>query len=170
MDILSREVELIEDPQEQVQILFRLGKGLYEKLEQPAKAVGYFRKALELEPAHVDSMKMLERAFAELGDHESLYGVLMARLEQTQGLEDRTELVARIADLAADQMGKPDEAIELWSNILVEDERNEDAFEALDRLYETTERWRSWPSSSRPACSESWIRRELPPSPAGWPG
>jgi tetratricopeptide (TPR) repeat protein len=141
MDILSREVELVEEPEEQVQILFRLGKGLYEKLEQPAKAVGYFRKVLELEPAHVDSMKMLERLFAELGDHESLYGVLMTRLEQTEGLEDRTEMVARIADLAANQMGKPDEAIDQWNNILAEDERNEDAYDALDRLYETTERW-----------------------------
>ncbi len=141
MDVLSKEVELLEDPQDQVRILYRLGTGLYERLEQPAKAVGYFRKVLELDPEHVDSMKMLERAFAELGDPGSLYGILLTRLERTQELVDRTELVARIADLAADQLGKPDEAIDLWNNVLLEDERNQDAFDALDRLYETTERW-----------------------------
>ena len=141
VEVLSRKVDLLEEPAERARILFRLGRLMYEKLEAGGKAVGYFRKVLELEPGHVDSLRLLERIFAELGEHESMYEVLRARLEYTTDAGEKVELVARLADLAADQLGRPQEAIELWEGVAEDEQFAEDAYEALDLLYEQTERW-----------------------------
>ncbi|MBW1808340.1 MAG: tetratricopeptide repeat protein, partial [Deltaproteobacteria bacterium] len=140
-DILSKEIDLVTDKAEQVLLLYRLGKIYYELQDLPAKAVGYFRQVIDLEPSHIESMKILERIFAEMGDHEALHGVLSARMEYTKDHDEQIELVARVGDLAADQLGRPDEAIELWKKVSLNEEYADDAFGALDRLYETTERW-----------------------------
>jgi tetratricopeptide (TPR) repeat protein len=139
--VLSKEVDLLKEPAELVDVLYRLGTILLEKLEQSSKSVGYFRRALDLDPQHLDSLRSLERAFAEQGDHESLYEALKGHLALISESDDRIELVARIADLAANQLKRPDEAIELWRDLLVNQPADDDAFEALDRLYEQTSRW-----------------------------
>ncbi len=139
--IMAKEIDVTDDQDALADLLFRLGKNNYEKLEQTAKSVGYFRQVLDMRPEHVESMRLLERVFAELGDHESLYGILRARLDHTRDRSERVELVARIGDLASDQLDRPDEAIELWKQVSQDDECADDAYEALDRLYERTERW-----------------------------
>jgi tetratricopeptide (TPR) repeat protein len=141
VDVMSRFVERVDDRQQQVVLLYEIGHAYFEEMDEPSRAVGYFRQALDLQPEHIDSIKMLERVYAGLGDHEPLYEVLSSHLNLTQDPEERVELIARLADIAVDQLGLVDEAIDLWQGILQEDEENADAFEALNRLYELAERW-----------------------------
>ena len=139
--VLGRQIELLEEPADQVRVLYQLGSVLFERLDRSSKAVGYLRRALDLDPGHIESLRQLERAFTEQGDHDSLYDVLKAHLGQTSDPHERIELVARISDLAAGPLEKPDEAIDLWKSVLADSPNNEDALEALDRLYERTDRW-----------------------------
>ena len=138
--VLSKMVDLVSD-QQQIRVLFRLGSVLFGHLEQSEKAIAHFRRVLDLDPTHLESMKMLERAFTQQDDHEALYEVLQSHLELVDEQGGRLELVARIADLAADNLDRPDEAIELWQRIREEDPENQDAFDTLNRLFEKTSRW-----------------------------
>ncbi|MBW2699348.1 MAG: tetratricopeptide repeat protein [Deltaproteobacteria bacterium] len=141
VDILQKEIGLVSDAEDRVRVFFKMGTILLERLEQASKSVGYFRQVLENDPEHIDSLKSLERAFAQQGEHESLHEVLKSRLSLTVDPAERIELVARVADLAAGVLNNPEEAVEMWQKILEEDPGSEDAFDALDRLYERTERW-----------------------------
>jgi tetratricopeptide (TPR) repeat protein len=141
VDALSRLVDLVDDPSEQAGILFRLGSVLQDKLQDASRAVGYFRRVLDLSPGHLDSLRALEKAFAEQGNHEALFDTLKAHLEAVQDADERAELEARIADLAAGPLNRPDDAIALWQRALQADPRNREAFQALDRLFEKAGRW-----------------------------
>lgn len=141
VEALSRLVDLAGEAREQSDILFRLGSVLQDKLQNSARAVGYFRRVLDLSPGHLDSLRALERAFAEQGNHEALFDTLKAHLESAQDADERAELEARIADLAAGPLNRPDDAIALWQKVLQADPRNREAFQALDQLFEKAGRW-----------------------------
>jgi tetratricopeptide (TPR) repeat protein len=142
VEIMAREVDLLSAPDDLVRVLYALGSILRERLAQISKAVGYFRRALDLKPGHMESLRALAEAFAELGDHESLAEVLREMHGLVKDPTEKLQLVTRLANLAADELARPDEAIDLWQTMLAEQPRNQDAFDALNRLFERTGRWR----------------------------
>ncbi len=140
VDVLSRLSSAVP-ASDQVPLLYRAGVVLISQLKQSGKSIGYFRRALDLDPTHLESVRMLERAYADQGEHQALYEALRSHLELATDTAEKGELIARMADLAANQLNRPDEAIELWKRLLSMDAQREDACDALDTLYERTERW-----------------------------
>ncbi|RME22440.1 MAG: hypothetical protein D6806_12980 [Deltaproteobacteria bacterium] len=141
LDVLQRKLNIVEEDAQKVDVLFRSGRIYYEHLQQPEKSVGYFRKVLDLDPDHEQSLRFLEMIYAELGETEQLFDVLQKRFELVTDTNERIELVARMADIASEQLGDVDRAIELWKDASEEPRYAEDAFEALDKLYEKAGRW-----------------------------
>ena len=139
-EVLSRRLELAKEPAELTPLLYQLGEVIYARLQQAGKAVGYFRKLLELSPGHLPSLNMLEKIFEELGEAESLYEVLQAKLQQVKGAKERLDVVSRLSALAS-RLGRADEAISLWQSLLQENAGLEPAWDALDKLYEESGRW-----------------------------
>jgi len=142
VDVLAKEVELLTEPADLVRVLNQLGVILLERLEQTGKAVGYFRRALDLQPGDLPSLRQLARACEALEDHEALYEVLRELHGLTRDPAERLALVQRVSELAAGPLGRPDEAVGLWQAVLKESPKSQEAFEALNRLYEATGRWR----------------------------
>ncbi|HSA22367.1 MAG TPA: hypothetical protein P5076_13015 [Myxococcota bacterium] len=142
VDVLAKEVELLSEPAELVRVLNQLGAILLDRLEQTGKAVGYFRRSLDLQPGDLKSMAQLARAFEALEDHESLYEVLRELHGLVKDPAERLVLVKRISELASGPLNRPDEAVGLWQAIAKEQPKNQEAFEALNQLFEAAGRWR----------------------------
>lgn len=114
VDVLSRLSSAVP-ASDQVPLLYRAGVVLISQLKQSGKSIGYFRRALDLDPTHLESVRMLERAYADQGEHQALYEALRSHLELATDTAEKGELIARMADLAANQLNRPDEAMSCGS-------------------------------------------------------
>jgi golgin subfamily B member 1 len=102
-------------------------------LADPARAIASLRRVLDLDPAHLDSYKKLERLYA---DHQR-----WAELEELLGREldhvadkDQIDLQHRRADLRARRLGDLDGAIDLLEEVVGRRRGHADARELLEEL------------------------------------
>ncbi|MBW2278600.1 MAG: tetratricopeptide repeat protein, partial [Deltaproteobacteria bacterium] len=118
MDLLDRRVEL--EPAGQVDLLHQLGSLAEDKLGDYDRSLDYFRRAIETDPNHTQTLTALESAMededrrgrvAEIlepvyklhGDWSKLAGALDARLEHCDDPYERKELLRQIGTVYEEQ-------------------------------------------------------------------
>ncbi len=74
-DNLQRQLQLAEDPAQTVELLGRLGLLREQKLREPGAAVDTYRRVLEIEPEHAETIAALNRILPD-----SLYELQVAQL------------------------------------------------------------------------------------------
>ena len=140
--VLEQRAAIAEDDQEKVDLYGRLGRVYEEQLAQTDNAIVAYRKIFdELEPANEDAIDALGRIYEVTEQWQELNGVYERELENAVGDVQEAEIRAKMAALAADRLGKVDEAIEGWKRVL--DLRGEDA-EALWALADLYQRQSHW--------------------------
>ncbi len=141
VDILEGRIELCgEDQNAKHTLTVRLGELWDKRLDEPEEAVACYRKARLLEPDDKTTLKALAGLLGP-ADGEELYEVLEILHGNTKDEARQTELLAKMAKLAADPLGQKERAIELWQQVLAAEPKHKDALEALELLYEETARW-----------------------------
>ncbi|MBN1609972.1 MAG: tetratricopeptide repeat protein [Polyangiaceae bacterium] len=140
--VLEQRAATLPDDQEQVELYGRLGRVYEEQLAETDNAIRAYRRIFdELDPANEDAIQALGRIYAATEQWQQLNGVYARELENAVGDVQEAEIRARIATLAADRLGRVDDAIEGWKRVL--DLRGEDAeaLWALADLYQRQEHW-----------------------------
>ncbi|HMI91944.1 MAG TPA: tetratricopeptide repeat protein [Polyangiales bacterium] len=112
-------------------------------LEQPRQAFDAVARALPFDNGNERTLTVLERLADRIGawsELVELYDAEIARLRADEpGLA--VDLALRLAKLCETQIGSADAAIARYRVVYEVDPTHIDALEALDRLYEATERW-----------------------------
>ncbi len=140
-----REVQIrfTEDQVERVDMLHQLAE-IYEiQLEDPPSAFDAFARALPLDIQNELTLSSLERLAEQIGSwHEvaSRYDAEVQRMRD-QSPETVVHLAKRSAMINEVQLDDIDAAISRYQFVVDVDSADGAAIEALDRLYEQTERW-----------------------------
>ncbi|MFY3742428.1 tetratricopeptide repeat protein [Anaeromyxobacter sp. Red801] len=145
---------------ERVQLLFRLGQLCEERLAAPDRAAEAYEAAVAADPRHVPSLRALEALYEGAGRREDLFQNLAAQRAAAQEPAARERVLARMAALAA-ELGRLDEAVALWKELLGIRPRHEAALAALEDLYERLERWQDLAQHLRVRVSATVDRREI---------
>ena len=140
--VLKQRIGAAETDAEKVELSYRLAQVLENELGRIDEAVTVYQGVLAgADPEHQDSIAALANIYTEKQDWPSLFAVFQKEREVVLGDTGRADVTAKMARVAADHLGDPERAIQLWRDVL--DLRGEDpeALNALGNLYASLERW-----------------------------
>lgn len=112
-----------------------------DKTGDTSGAEKHFRAILEVEPADMDAINDLIALYRQLEQPEQLVETLMMKAPMVEDMELKQELYAEAGELSAGVLDKPDTAIEIYEQLHALDPTKDRALDALEILYEMTERW-----------------------------
>ena len=149
--VLAREAELASDPSAQADFLAALGTLRLGPLGDPDGALSAFRDAVERDASHAAShsalvslldrpetqegaLDVLEPLAETRGDYQELVALYGRRVELRDDRNERAHWLRRIADVAADQLGQPEVALEALGRALREEPAAGGALDDLERI------------------------------------
>ncbi|QQR89102.1 MAG: hypothetical protein IPJ88_12875 [Myxococcales bacterium] len=110
------------------------------KLQDHKLAEKYYELVLERRADDAAALDALEEINAAQGNHQGLLEVLQRKTALLDNPVARVHLLLRQGDIAEHDLSDSSAAIEAYEQVMQESRRGE-AFDALERLYEKTERW-----------------------------
>ena len=149
--MLAREAELASEPSAQADFLAALGTLRLGPLGDPDGALSAFRDAVERDASHAAShaalvslldrpetqegaLDVLEPLAEARGDYQELVALYGRRVELRDDRNERAHWLRRIADVAADQLGQPELALEALGRALKEEPAAGGALDDLERI------------------------------------
>ncbi|MET0339682.1 MAG: tetratricopeptide repeat protein [Polyangiales bacterium] len=142
IDVLERLARLVKEPAEQVELNYRAGKLLEEKLGDRQAAVDHYERALDLDPAHLASLAAMRAVHVDSGDWHAAARTLEREIQHTQNPRVLTRLNVELGQLYREKLDEPDRAITAFEAALRQDDTNEEAALALVDDYMKQERHR----------------------------
>jgi tetratricopeptide (TPR) repeat protein len=139
--ILRQEIDLVEDDELLLDLTWRLAELYENQLGNPTEAINQYNEVLAINGQHQDALNRLEALYDQTQDAVSLFDIYTRQSELSEGNE-LVLIQKRMAHLAAHQLERPLDSIELWTSILEQYEEDDDALNALEILYEQEEDWR----------------------------
>ncbi len=140
--LYERRLDYLDDELTRVEALGQLAALFEQRLHDPTRAFGTHAKAFKLAPAMPEAREAMERLVVSgNGQLDELAAIYEDTLDA--GVDDpsvRRDLHARLGDLYI-ELEDGDAAITHMEAVLAIDPYDVDALDALDRLYEVTERW-----------------------------
>jgi golgin subfamily B member 1 len=150
-EILAREAEVASAPEEQADFLAALGDVRLQGLEDPEGALSAYRDAIERNPRQPQALAalaaLLDRAetregaldvlepLAEArGDYSRLIALYERRLELRDDRTERAHWLRKIAEVAADQLGDPERALDALGRALKEEPTPGGTLDDLERI------------------------------------
>ncbi|MFI5290123.1 MAG: tetratricopeptide repeat protein, partial [Polyangia bacterium] len=181
-ETLRREIRLAREDAEIVALQFRLGQLYEQALKDVDNAIEVYREILVADPAHGPTLAALELLFAEgvkpieiAGILEPLYRVAEqweklvkiheVQLEKLTSVEDRTQMIQRIAEIHEHKLVDQPSAFVWWAQAVREAPASELASDEVERLASACHTWEDLVSvytqvlEERRAPSDSEIQR-----------
>ncbi len=140
-EVLRKEILYSYADDERIALYLRLGEVLFEVLEQGEAAIEAYREAVAIDPAQPEALAALERIHTHRQEWEELYQVYARQAETAFEDTVRADIWGRMANLAADLLGRPQDAIELWYQVLDALGDNALALQSLEMLFHQDGRW-----------------------------
>ncbi|TPV92869.1 MAG: tetratricopeptide repeat protein [Myxococcales bacterium FL481] len=112
-----------------------------QHLGQADRAIACHQRALELDPENAEALHALQVLYERNERWEELLSVFRRKIALEGDPLARQQLRFQVAYLQEEMLGRVDDAIATYSDILADDEHNAKAIVALDRLYQSQERW-----------------------------
>ncbi len=107
-----------------------------------ALAREHYQKVLDAQSDDRRSLLALESIHRESGEHARLWDILTRKAELAgDDSDEKVSSLAEAATLCAGPLGRPDEAIAGWEQVLELAPERRDAVAALDQLYRASTRW-----------------------------
>lgn len=131
----------VEDAGERKNVLLKLGEVELDKLRRPEVALGWFGKALAIEPGDESLLIQIEVLATESEAWASLLEILLLAATATEEDERRIYLWHKAADVARDRLDDKERAEAVCRWILDVDGSDRKALADLDGLYEAQQRW-----------------------------
>ncbi len=122
-----------------VKLARRTGE-LFNSLEQPDRALEFYRRALAFDPENRELFEAIDAILRRLGRHEDRVKLYREALEHRFDPADRLEALHIIAGLERRELGRPDDAIETYRSALDVDDSDVRSLDALTELYRERER------------------------------
>ncbi len=114
---------------------------LDERLGLIEDAGGGYAKVLELDPTDGEALQALEQLYVRTFRWNDLIGVIQRRIDQAQDPEVRESLLAQMAQVQDEKLGRPEDAVASYRKVLELDPANPRALAALDALFVRQKMW-----------------------------
>ena len=101
----------------------------------------FYQHILEEDPNHSESLDALERLFETLAEPEDLLEIYRKKSQLTEDTAEQLSYLFRMAEVLADRLERPDEAIDAIHQARALQPDNAEATERLDALLVKTEQW-----------------------------
>ena len=151
---MTRVAELSTDGAQQVEMFYRIGKTLDEKLGDRSQAQERFEMALDLDPAHLPTLAALRNIAIDEADWDRAARYLDQEQLNTQAPRARARLLVELGKLRDEMLGEHDQAVQAYELAMECDDDYEDAALPLVHEYSRVGRWEA--RSRSPSC---WSRR-----------
>jgi tetratricopeptide (TPR) repeat protein len=143
VQILEEGTETAGDPDLRASLCALRAKILETRLGDAGQAVEAWREALEARSDDVEAFLALERLLAAASRSAELADTLEKHVEIVTDVAERKALTKRMAVLFEQQLKQRDKAVSAWRAVLELDDADEEALDALARLYAAGSSWRS---------------------------
>jgi len=138
---LERLAEVAPTEAERIDALLELAELQETKFLKRELAAELLERVLEIEPAHPQALKMLERCYHALRDWPKLARILGIRAEHTFDKKAKVELYELAAEVHESKMGDLAGAVDVYQRLLDVDPKHKRALGDLARLYEKLGDW-----------------------------
>jgi len=139
--VYERQVQLSDDPAEQVRILARSAGIFEEKMHDPARATGQNEAILRIDGGNLSAIKALERLYRDQGYFDRLLTVMSHHLGLLTDRKEQVALMVSIGDVWWKEMSRVDRAEAIFNQAIQLDPESRQAVAALGRLYERSGNW-----------------------------
>ncbi|HEX4478533.1 MAG TPA: tetratricopeptide repeat protein, partial [Polyangiaceae bacterium] len=112
-----------------------------EQLGRVAEAAESYVKILGLDPADAEALLAMDSLYRRTGRFDDLIGVFRRRIELSDDPSERESLYAQMASTYEEKLGKPDEAIAAYREVLTLDPTSQVALAALESLFTRQRMW-----------------------------
>ncbi len=112
-----------------------------ERLGKVAQAAASYEKVLKLDPADAEALQAMDALYRGTGHWEELIGVFRRRIELAQDGAESEAIYSQMALVYEEKLGKPDEAIAAYREVLALDPTSQVALNALDGLFTRRGLW-----------------------------
>ncbi len=153
-NVLGKEAELAVDPSARLDKKIEMAELCTSRLHQNAVAIRLWKEILEEAPDTPGALEALEKLAEREKDWETLAAILRRRAEQCEGQPAQVDVLQRLGVVLMERLSRPEEAVEVWEQLLERDPDNtrvrrtlRDAYVAsaawgpLEALYHPTEDW-----------------------------
>jgi tetratricopeptide (TPR) repeat protein len=141
IDFMTRVADLTTDGKQRVEMYYRIGKQLDEKLGDRVQAQERFEMALDLDPAHIPSLAALRVIAIDAADWDRAARYLDQEQLNTEAPRTKAKLLVELGKLRDEMLGEHDLAIQAYELALQSDADNEDAALPLLNEYVATQQW-----------------------------
>ncbi|HOU93946.1 MAG TPA: tetratricopeptide repeat protein, partial [Polyangiaceae bacterium] len=115
---------------------------IQEQLRNVDAAAESFTNVLEIDPSDSEALLAMDAMFRKYERWEALIGVYRRRIDLTLDGGEREALYAQMAEVYEDRLGRPDDAIAAYREVLALDPASRVALVALDGLFTRQRSWR----------------------------
>ncbi|HMJ56028.1 MAG TPA: tetratricopeptide repeat protein [Polyangiaceae bacterium] len=141
IDYMTRVADLTADGKQRVEMYYRIGKALDEKLGERAQAQERYEMALDLDPAHLLTLGALRQIAIDQAEWDRAARYLDQEQLNTQSARQRAKLLVELGRLRDETLGEHDLGIQAYELALQCDSDNEEAAFPLVSEYVAKERW-----------------------------
>jgi tetratricopeptide (TPR) repeat protein len=140
-EILRRRIEVVDDPDERLELYFRRGAIFSDALADMDQALACYNSVLEQESRNRRALEAIEAIHFRREAWQKLFDTYEKLIDVAEADNEMADIYARMARISSEALSNEDKAIELWQRVL--DIRGEDAqpLQALAELCTRRERW-----------------------------
>ncbi|HMI87746.1 MAG TPA: tetratricopeptide repeat protein [Polyangiaceae bacterium] len=141
IDYMTRVADLTADGKQRVEMYYRIGKALDEKLGERAQAQERYEMALDLDPSHLPTLGALRQIAIDQAEWDRAARYLDQEQLNTQSARQRAKLLVELGRLRDETLGEHDLGIQAYELALQCDNDNEEAAFPLVSEYVAKQRW-----------------------------
>jgi tetratricopeptide (TPR) repeat protein len=139
--MMTRVAELTIDGGQKVDMFYRIGRAMEEKLSDRFGAREKFEMALDLDPKHMQSLAALRTIAVDEADWDGACRYLEQEQSLTEAPRQRARLLVELGKIRDEMLGEHDAAIRAYEQAMSLDEDCEEAALPLLEEYSSLERW-----------------------------
>lgn len=136
VEILERQLDVVETERERVDVLLKLAQIQEEQFLKADLAAQRLEQAVEIDPSCESAYVSLERCYRRLKQWLDLINTYERHIAEAADQSTKIELYGAMAEVYAQEVGDIDRAIDAYQNIVDLDENHIEALDALSKLYE----------------------------------
>ena len=134
-DVLERQGEVQDDPDERALTYAQMAQIAEEALERRDEAVERWNQVLTLQSENIDALRELRRLYLADERWADLVGVLEREVELSEDPDIQATLWESLGTIWSDRLGNEGQALDAWNRVLKIDASYLPALEALRELY-----------------------------------
>ena len=139
--LLLRKAEIVSGVAEKKDLYYKAAQLQEEVLEDLERSIDVYRLVLSVDDADPVALDNLERLYIRLSRWTDLKDVYAKKADLAGSPAEKKQMLYVLGQVHDRELQNPERAIETYTSILDLDPEDYDAAQALDRLYQRTERW-----------------------------